>query len=73
MERITLGDIMPIMKDTGDTLVFIADEPGYTAHKDVMVAREALAEYGKCAVCEVGPYIHLDGEYVGNIYVIERS
>lgn len=71
--KILLGQLLPIMKDTGDTLVFIASEPGFAAHKDVMVAREALAEYGKCAVREVAPYIHPDGEYAGNIYVIASS
>lgn len=69
-DRIMLKQIMPIMKDAGDTIVFIAHETGRMAHKEVMVAREALTKYGKCAVREVAPYIHPDGEYAGNVYVL---
>lgn len=73
MSGIKLKDIMPVMQDTDDTIVFIKQESDKYPQREAMTARDALADFSERIVSEVAPFIHEDGEYAGNIYTLRAE
>lgn len=71
--EIKLKDIMPVMGDKNGTIVFIKHEDDKYPRREAMTARDALAEFGKCAVREVSPFIQEGGEYMGNVYTLRAK
>lgn len=72
-EKVLLRQLMPLLNDTGKDTVFITGELDRCGDKDTMTAADALDMFGDVPVQKVWPFIHTDGEFAGNVYVLDND
>lgn len=72
-EKVLLRQLMPLLNDMGKQTVFITGQLDRSGDKDTMSAEDALALFGSEPVQKVWPLVHADGEFVGNVYVLDNS